>query len=159
MLTDKLEIHGGAQIIDVDDNGVFIFTDANGTNSTTAFLNGGFDPTTVYTKTAADALLLTKQNVSGMTSYRTSALEDNLNATKLNLSGGTMSGALQATTLSASTLFIGSVNFNELGIYTPFVPSGSSESYGVAGEYAVDSGALYICHTTNTWIKITGTTF
>lgn len=136
MLTNSIQFNG-EESIKLNDSGVLVFHDANGNNTSTAFLNGGFDPTTTYTKTEANALL----------------------TTKLNVSGGTLTGAVKATTLSADTFYLGSVNFNELGIYTPFVPSGSSESYGVAGEYAADANYLYLCHAAGQWIRLSGETF
>jgi len=123
-----------------DVNGVFQIKDSTGTLKT------------------SEIAKTTSVNNS-LSAYATTAITNAALATKANTSGATFTGNVATDTLSANTLFIGSINFNNLGIYTPFVPSGSTEGYGVAGEYAVDANFLYVCHSAGSWIRLSGFTF
>lgn len=83
---------------------------------------------------------------TSLSAYATTASTNAALATKQNVSGMT-------------SYYTKTECDNRFGIYTPFIPSGSSESWGAKGEYAVDSTYLYICTDTNTWLRISGATF
>lgn len=134
--TNKVELNNGAVTIEANDSNILVFKDANGSSTSTSFLNGGFDPTTVYTKEAGDA------------KYETLTR----GATKISTSAATsMIAAGTGDTLNAVALIYRTIAQSLRYVVTP--PTGSTYS-GVVGDISFDNAYLYICYNTDLWDRI-----